>query len=187
MKSFQKSTLILSFLFALTACGGGGGDTGTATTGKYSGTYSYCDGDHTRYKVVFTDTGNENYKSLTSEITYQNANCTGTVLATYSETVPSTLTFQESSIATVNVPNLGSSLKIDKYKINIPKFTATLSGPGVVNGNCVKYPNGQFCYTLDSDAEQLDVGFYSSSNGVYPLVLENGVYTNTDGDVLIKE
>ena len=181
MKSILKTTLALSFVAVLAACGGGGSSSTGA--GKYAGAHSYCDGDHTRFRLVLTETANGNYSLLDSEVTYQNANCTGNVLATYSASVPSILTFVETSVAPIRVPGLASSLSIDKYKMNAPRATGTLTGPGVA-GNCVTYPGGRFCYELNSDALQLDLGLYPAPAGFYTLVLEDGVYV---GDLYAKE
>jgi hypothetical protein len=184
MKLFIKTTLVLSFAAVLTACGGGGdGGSSSTATGKYAGTHSYCDGDHTRYRLVLTETVNGNYSVLDSEVTYQNSNCTGNVLATYSATVPSIATFVETSVAPIRVPDLASSLSLDKYKLNVPQSTATLTGSGVT-GNCVNYPGGRFCYDLSSDAYQVDLGLYLTSAGFYGLILEDGVYA---GDLYVKE
>lgn len=189
MNTFLKIALALSIVPLMAACGGGGGsDNGQSESqqDKYAGTHSYCDGDHTRYRVTLTGTGNNNYSTTSTQITYQNANCTGNVIATYSEPVASTLAFQRNAIATVRVPGLASSLSIDQYKVNIPSMTATLSGSGVV-GRCVNYPAGRFCYDLNISAEQVDLGFYKTSAGFYALSLENGTYTNEEGSLFVKE
>lgn len=185
MINFFKTTLSLSFVGLLAACGGG---TQQESQDKYAGTHSYCDGDHTRYRLTLTGTGNNNYKVTHSEITYQNSNCTGSVLATYSEPDASNLTFIETAIATVRAPGLASSLSIDKYKLNIPQTTATLTGPAVV-GNCFNYPgrNGRICYDLNVDAEQVDLGAYKTSAGFYLLLLEDGTYLDEEGAVFVKE
>jgi hypothetical protein len=190
MINFSKTTLALSLVFLIAACGGGGGsnqsESQQGSQDKYAGTHSYCDGDHTRYRVTLTGTGNNNYKATSSEITYQNSNCTGTVLATYSGPDAGNLTFIETAIATVRAQGLASSLSIDKYKLNIPQTTATLTGPAVV-GNCFNYPAGRICYDLSIAAEQVDLGLYKTNAGFYVLNLENGTYLNEEGSVYVKE
>lgn len=136
--------------------------------------------------MTLTGTGNNNYKATSSEITYQNSNCTGTVLATYSEPDAGTFTFNETTIAPVRVPGQASNLSIDKYKLNIPQSRATLTGPAVV-GNCFNYPAGRICYDLNIDAEQVDLGFYKTNAGFYVMNLENGIYLNEEGSVFVKE
>lgn len=207
MNSTLKTALALSLVAVLTACGGGdvtsGSDTGGAggnggtggantpptTANKYEGTHSYCDDDHTRYRVTLTSTGNNNYRAKFSDITYQNSNCTGSVLATYSEPLESTLTFIETATANVSAQGLASSLSIDKYKFNVPQQIATLTGPNVV-GDCVNYPgpDGKFCYEqLNIAAEQVDWGLYKTSAGFYLLNLVNGTYDNEERSVYVKE
>jgi hypothetical protein len=190
MNNFSKTTLALSLVCLIAACGGGGdssqSESQQASQNKYAGAHSYCDGDHTRYRVTLTGTGNNNYKATASEITYQNSNCTGSVLATYSEPDAGNLTFIETATATVSAIGLASSLSIDKYKLNIPQTTATLTGPAVV-GNCFNYPTGQICYDLNIAAEQVNLGLYKTIAGFYLLLLENGTYLNEEGSVYVKE
>lgn len=166
----------------LAACGGGGGggDAGSnATTAKYVGTYSYCDGDHTKYTATLTDAGNGNLNAVPLEITYQNSNCTGGVLATYSESAPTTMTFTGNSIVSVRAPGFPSSTSLDKFRAAIPSMQATLTGPGVT-GNCVNYPGGRFCYDLNVVSETVDIGFQQSGNGYHAFILENGIYEYND-------
>ena len=190
MKSFLRATSTLLFISVMAGCGGGGGESSegsnATTKDKYSGTHSYCDGDHTRYKVTFNATGKGNYSISETEATYQNSNCTGNILATYSESAPSTLSFIATGLTPVNAPGLASSLIVDKYKLNIPQKTATLTGSGV-NGSCVNYPQGRFCYDLTITAEQIDIGFYSTAAGFYPLLLENGTYQSDSENLYVKE
>ncbi len=190
MNLFFKLALVIPFVSLIAACGGGGSSSESESQqeskGIYDGTHSYCDGDHTRYRLALTGTGNNNYSASVSEITYQNSNCTGSILATYSEPVASDLTFVQTATATVRAPGLASSLNIDKYKLNIPQTTATLTGPNV-DGNCVNYPTGQFCYELNVAAEQVDLGVYKTSGGFYLLFLENGTYVNDEGSLFVKE
>jgi hypothetical protein len=193
MINFSKTTLALSFVGLLAACGGGNqSESQQESQDKYAGTHSYCDGDHTRYRVTLTGTGNNNYKATSSEITYQNSNCTGTVLATYSEPLESTLTFIETATAPVSAPGLAPNLSIDKYKLNIPQQTATLIGPNVTrrsnNSSCFPVPpDRNFCYGLALESEEVDLGAYKTSAGFYLLLLENGTYLNEEGSVFVKE
>ncbi len=193
MKSTLKTKFAISLVALLTACGGGGGggggggDPATATVGKYAGTHSYCDRDHTRFRLTLTGTEGENYNLTRTMISYQNANCTGDVLGTYSVSSPSTLTFVETAIATVSVPNLASSLSIDKYKLKTGPTTGTLVGPGV-DGPCVNITsNQQICFEMTMDAQELDLGFYLTTGGFYLMELENGIYGTEQESLLVKE
>lgn len=187
MVNFCKTTLTLSFVCLIAACGGGNqSESQQASQDKYAGTHSYCDGDHTRHRLTLTGTGNNNYRATSSEITYQNSDCTGSVLATYSEPDAGNMTFIETATTTVRAQGLASSLSIDKYKLNIPQTTPTLTGPAVV-GNCFNYPVGRICYDLNIAAEQVDLGLYKTSAGFYVLLLENGTYLNEEGYVFVKE
>jgi hypothetical protein len=188
MINFSKTTLALSLVGLIAACGGGGSksESQQGNQDKYAGTHSYCDGNHIRSRVTLTGTGNNNYKATSSEITYQNSNCTGSVLATYSVPDAGNLTFIETAIGTVRAQGLASSLSIDKYKLNIPQTTATLTGPNVVI-NCVYYPAGHICHYLDLAAVQVDLGLYKTSAGFYLLLLENGTYNDEEGYVHVKE
>lgn len=187
MKSIFKHTLLASAICILTACGGGGGGGGSVpTVNKYTGTHSYCDGDHTRYRNIISDLGNGNLSVSPLEITYQNSNCTGAILATYSESIPSTMTFIDNSNATVRLPGLPSSLNIDKFKATVPNTKASLIGTGVV-GNCVNYPGGRFCYDLEVLSKNVDVGFYMINSGFYGMILENGVYVGYANEFYTRE
>lgn len=187
MVNFCKTTLTLSFVCLIAACGGGNqSESQQASQDKYAGTHSYCDGDHTRTRLTLTGTGNNNYRATSSEITYQNSDCTGSVIATYSEPDSGNLTFIETAIATVRAQGLASSLSIDKYRLSLPQQTATLTGSNLV-GNCFNYPAGRICYDLNIPTVQVDVGLYKTNAGFYVLNLENGTYLNEEGSVYVKE
>lgn len=178
MNSPLKTTFAMALVALLTACGGGGGggDPATATVGKYAGTHSYCDRDHTRFRLTLTGTEGENYNLTRTVISYQNADCTGDILGTYSVSFPSTLTFVETAIATVRGPRLASSLSIDKYKIKTPQTTGMLVGPGV-DGPCVNIARNQkICFEMEANPQELDLGFYLTTGGFYAMELENGTY-----------
>lgn len=190
MINFFKTTLALPLVFLIAACGGG---TQQESQDKYAGTYSYCDNDHTRYRATLTGTGKNNYSMSYSEIIYQNADCTGSVLATYSEPDASTWTFIETATAPVSAPGLASSLSIDKYKLNIPQQTARLTGTNLtLRGDgltCFPVTTNRvpFCYRLDVEEESVDIGVYLGSTGYSLLILENGTYENKEGSVFVKE
>lgn len=183
---FFRTSLLLWLAGILTACGGGGDGSNTTDAFKYAGTHSYCDNDHTRYRVALTATGNGNYNAVDTDIIYQNSNCTGNVLATYSGPITNTLTFVETAIATVQTTGLAPSLSIDKYRVNTPNTPGSLTGPSV-DGSCVNLVGRRICYSLDGGAQQLDVGLYQTNAGFYIMNLENGVYVDRDAGLFLKE
>lgn len=175
----KRSLFVLSLSAVLAACGGGGGgdDQSSAPSGplaKYIGSYSYCDQDHTKYSVSLTDAGNEKLNALFSEVTYQNSNCSGTILGDYKWNSPGTVSLISTGISTVSVQGLPSSLSIDKVSMTV-NTQATLTGLGV-SGNCVTYPNGEICYDLTVQGQSSDAALYISGNTLYELYLDNGVY-----------
>ena len=182
-KHLLKTLTLAGIASALVACGGGGGSDETnaptqdsSPLSKYFGTYSVCDRDHTEATVTFKDEGNEQFSFITTEVTYQNANCTGTVLGTYKWSAPGIATYESTGIATVRGGGLPSSLQIDKFRSSAPAMQNTLTGPGVV-GNCVKYSTGRsVCYELNQPAKTLLGGLYKSGTQIYEMVLENGAY-----------
>lgn len=182
-----RTLLALSLTVALAACGGGDDSTPSnnspsTTLGaleKYTGMYSYCDGDHTRYNLAVTDAGDGQLNAAPSEITYQNANCTGSILATYTEPSPSKITYLSTGVVTVNGDGLPSSLSVDKVTLSFPTMQASLTGPGV-SGSCVNYPGGDYCMNLSITAQTFNGALYLSGSSLYTLELENGTYYHYD-------
>jgi hypothetical protein len=183
MKKIIKILFATASITLTIGCGGGGGgisDTSESlSNSKYVGSYYYCDGDHISFSVTLTDAGNGNLNATPLEVTYQNSNCTGNILATYSESRPTAMIYTGNSIVSVNAPGFPSSTSLDKFRASIPSMQAILVGPGVV-GNCVNYPGGRFCYNLSVVAENLDIGFQQSDNGFHAFLLENGIYQYND-------
>lgn len=198
MKNAFKHVLAASAVVLVTACGGGGDDGGVGgsvdvvgggggqgasepvtSASKYVGTYVSCDGDHTKYINTISDLGNGRLRFIPVEITYQNSNCTGRILATYSESQPTTASFLGSSTVAVSGPGFPSRVSMDRFSAEIPNMRASLAGPGV-DGNCVNYPGGRFCYELNVVSERVEVGFQVSGNGFNAFLFEDGVYEYND-------
>ena len=182
MKKLFNLTLAASAAALVTACGGGGGsgsgDNSTPVVvnsmSKYIGEYSYCDQDHTRTSIALTDAGGQSLNIAYSEVTYQNANCSGTILANYNWNNPGRVTYISTDVATVSAPGLPSSLSVDKVGLSV-NTQATLSGPGA-SGNCVTYPRGNFCYDLIVQGQTNEGAFYLTGNTFYELLRSNGIY-----------
>lgn len=185
MRAILKYSLSVTAVAMLMACGGGGDSDGGSTnnteelqTGalaKYIGSYSYCDQDNTRYSLVLNSTGNNTLNIEPTEVTYQNSDCSGNVLGTYSWTTPATATLASTSVATVSGGGLPGSLTIDKIQVAVNNARIRLVGPAVT-GNCVKFSNGNICYNQLQTNTTIQGGFYLSNGKLYELELENGTY-----------
>lgn len=183
-QKFKYATAVVA-MAVLTACGGGsdGADDSSSAPApqpvgalaKYIGNYSYCDQDHTKYSVSITDAGDGALNTAPTEVSYQNSDCTGSVLATYSWTAPARVTLSSTSVATVSGGGLPSSLTIDKIQATASNINIRLVGPGV-SGNCVSIPSGRFCYDSGPFDATTQAGFYLSGGKLYEMVLNNGVY-----------
>lgn len=181
MQNLLKHALSATAVAMLVACGGGGdGDDITPSNPiaiKYVGTYNHCDGDHTKYTMTLTDGGNGKLNAIPTEVTYQNSNCTGSILATatYSESKPTIMTFTGDAIVTTSAPGFPSSTNLDTFSAATPSSQINLTGPGV-RGNCVYYPPGRFCYDLNVASEIVNIGFQKTDNGFHAFTLDNGIY-----------
>lgn len=184
MKKTINYALSITALAALVACGGGGGGDAEnkAPVGaleKYAGSYAYCDQDHTKYSIVLTSAGNDTLEAVPTEVTYQNSNCSGSILGTYSWTAPEKITLSSTSVGTVSGGGLPASLLIEKVQRTLSNINITLTGPNV-SGNCITYPGGSFCYEKGPFNETKQGGLYLSDGKLHELLLENGVY-NVNG------
>ena len=183
MKLVVRYCVAAASVALLVGCGGGGGDEAPAgqpggpahPLQKYVGTYSQCDQDHTRYSLVFTEIGNGTFGVMPTEVTYQNADCSGTVLGSYGWTAPARVTHLAAGTVTVSGGVLPPSLTIDTIRIAALNVVPTLSGPAVTN-NCIAYPTGQLCYQMTPLNQTTDGGFYLDGPVLYGLQRENGSY-----------
>lgn len=172
---------VAALILLLSACsgGGGGGDAPAATKllAKYAGTYYVCDG-HSMEAVTATAVGADSLNLSYEEKIYQNANCAGGVVGTYSLPSPITFTYVSNTTATFPpVTVLPFSDTVDNGTITSPAMTAQLSGTGV-SGSCVTYTGGNFCYNnLTNNALSETGAIYLKDNYLVTLSLKNGVLT----------
>ena len=177
-----KFTFVAASVALLTACGGGGdavdsavGSTVDNPLAKYVGTYYACDGN-TKEILTAAASGSNSLKVNVVETTYQNDNCSGAVVGTYSLPEPYTIAYQDKT--TANFPAvtiLPSADSVDRGALSIPAMTAQLTGSGV-SGSCVTYANGNICYdSLSLGAVSTTGALYLKDGYLVTLVLENGV------------
>jgi hypothetical protein len=140
---------------ALSACGGGGGDPATlpAPLAAYIGTWATSCAFHAIDTATITRApGTSDAISIMSRTDYySNADCTGTILGTFTQgasatavyagTVDAPVVFTEGAAAVV--------VQVDKVTTSFPPRTWTVTGPGVVytavDGYaqwCIAYANG---------------------------------------------
>ena len=112
---------------------------------------------------------------LPTEVTYQNDNCTGNVLGTYTWSAPAKLTLTSTGVATVRGGGLPASLTVDKVQLTATNVRIVVSG-AAATGNCINYPNGQVCYEQLPSNATTPGAFYLSGGKLYEMLLENGVY-----------
>lgn len=185
MQNTLKYALSATVVAMLVACGGGGDDNGTANSqpvdpaspiAKYTGSYSYCDQDHSKYTIVFSQAGSNVLRADFSDVTYQNTNCTGPVLGTYILN-GTLLNYLSTGVGTVSSGGiLPASLTFDKFQARFSNLTPILTGPAVIN-NCVRISSAkQFCFDVLTLNQTLQAGFLLDGSILYELPLENGVY-----------
>ncbi|KQP23523.1 hypothetical protein ASF43_06660 [Pseudorhodoferax sp. Leaf267] len=177
-------------LAMLAACGGGGGDddefepigppAGPAgMLDKYVGSYSACDLNHTRFNLVVTSEVNRLHGFKRENVTYENADCTGSVLGTHAWSAPAQLEYLSASDVLVRSTELPGNLRVDKARILMSNVRFKVEGPAVAN-DCITYPKGTICYdtkTINGDGE---IALYLSGSTLYVmaqniLVSEHGV------------
>jgi hypothetical protein len=185
-----KTSLVLTSLALLVACGGGSSDGAVENTAlnplkKYAGTYYVCNENEKR-TIQLTPTGvNQLNVTLSSEV-FSAFNCSGNVLGTYRLNDPLVLTYSGTAIATLPpytvLPFAGT---VDRVTRNTSSVAATLTGSGV-SGSCVNYTyadngrttTGQQCYELIVPASLTTGALYINSNQQYMVQFEliNGTY-----------
>ena len=160
-------------------CGGGGDSSGGASADnplrKYEGTYYHCD-DHDKVSVTVVAAGSNSVTLSYTEQIYQNANCTGSIVGTY--TLPQAITASFQSQTTANLPPvtvLPSAGTVDKITVSAPNMTAQLTGTGV-KGSCVYFSSGNTCFdSLDLPAQTTTGALHLSGNYLVVFTLSNGV------------
>lgn len=176
---FKLALAIVSVSF-LAACGGGG-SSGSSTAvnplQKYEGTYYVCDSSgHTKKTVTVTSTGSNSVTASQVQQIYQNINCSGPVVGTYSES--GSITASYTSQTTANFPRvtiMPASDTVDSVNFSAPAMTMQLVGSGV-SGSCVAYTGGRTCYdTFSAPAQVVNGAFYLRGNYFVTLSLQNGV------------
>ncbi len=174
-----KLSLIACVATVLTACGGGGGNSGagsdTNPLKKYEGTYYVCDG-HSKETVTVTASGSNSMSMTLVADLYQNTNCAGVVVGTYKLAQPLIATHQNQTSA--NLPPVtifASSDSVDRVSLSYAGGTAQLTGSGVI-GNCVNYSGGNTCYDNLTQPVQTATGAaYLNGNYFVSFSLTNGV------------
>jgi hypothetical protein len=185
-----KLVAILTITATLVACGGGG-DGGTPTAPpisgssnndvstnnpfkKYEGNYYACDGNSKKTVTVSTKGSNQADLAYIEEI-YQNQNCTGPIVGTYSLPQSITATYQNQTTAIFpRVTILPDSGAVDGINLSTRGMTAQLTGSGV-NGKCVNYANGNTCFdSLSVPASSTTAAIYLSGNYLVTFSSENG-------------
>lgn len=178
MKNTIKLILATVSVALLAACGGGGGgggDTANNPLAKYAGTYYICNG-HSKETVNVAASGSNSINLTFVEEIYQNINCSGSVVGTYTLPQPVTATYQNQT--TANFPPvtiLPNADTVDRVNLSSPGMTAQLTGSGV-SGSCVNFPSGNHCFNnLVLPAVSTTGAAYLSGNYFITFSLENGV------------
>jgi hypothetical protein len=116
---------------------------------------------------------------------YQNANCQGPVIGTY-KPQPVVATYQNQATAKLPpVTVFATSDLVDRISMSSAGGTDQLTGSGV-NGNCVNYPGGRYCFEdLTRPAETWTGAGYLKGDYFVMFYLENGVLEY--GDVSSKD
>jgi len=184
---------------ALSGCGGGG-DSGTRATAPapttqlaaYVGTWSTACSNHRTDSIAVgrpagaTDSVTVAYRTDY----YLNADCTGPILATVTQSADATATFAGSVDASI-VPTPGAApitVRVDKVTASVPSYTLNVTGTGVVksvvNGTtqwCVNFGNGGASCIEDKGtyAAQTNVagGIAISGNTLYDLDANGSSWT----------
>ena len=157
----------------LSGCGGGGGDGGAAppaaTTSPldaYAGTWASACTDHAVSTLVIARSAGTTDAITVGNKTdyYANADCTGAIVGTVTQSADATATYTGSVDASIT-PAPGAaplSVKVDKLTANLPQHTLSVTGSGVTHTTgqwCIAYANGTSTCIKDE-------GTYPAQNGV---------------------
>ena len=200
----------VTFLALLLAgCGGGGGCGATAAFGnaasslcskpdeinplkKYEGTFYLCE-TNKRATIQLTPTGSQSMNlSATIEV-FNQTNCSGNIVGTYSLDKPILLTYTGKS--TNSLPEytiFPSEDMMDLISINRPAMTATLTAGngGSVNGNCITYTysdgttssSNTSCIATSNEPIISNGALYSTNNHQYLAT-----FISSDGSLSLDE
>ena len=185
---FRQISAGIPWLLAVLLVGcGGGGDSGSSSSqnplSAYSGTYvSGCVDGRDITTLVFRVNSAGVLEMSLKEETYSQLNCGGSIVSTYSLSIPATFTSQGSAV--VSVAGIGSTvqnLSIDRALVSVPAQTATFTGPGV-QGRCVVYAGGSSCYdSLTISNTTVDGGLFLSGRLLYILEKIGNAYSVQEG------
>jgi hypothetical protein len=159
----------------LSGCGGGGGGGGStaappaATTSPldaYAGTWASACADHAVATLVIArPAGTADAITVGNKTDYYaNADCTGAIVGTVTQSADATATYTGTVDATI-APTPGAaaiSVKVDKLTASLPAHTLSVTGSGVTHTTgqwCIAYANGTSTCIRDE-------GTYPAQNGV---------------------
>ncbi len=173
MRIFKSIISCLS-LVTLVACGGGGSGIANNPLQKYEGTYYVCDG-RAKETVTVTASGSTSVSLSYVEDTYQNNNCSGSIIGTYK--LPQAITATFDSPVTASFPKvtiLPTTATVDKVALSVPAMTAQLTGSGV-SGRCITYTGGSSCY------DTLVVPLFNGAGALYITGNYLVIFSNNNG------
>lgn len=186
------SLITLSLVVAVQGCGGGAGGPVDQRSGidvrPFVGKYGFCENNELTTRLVTFVSEAEVAIKFTSDF-YQNADCTGAVVASETPYEINT-SFQRDmgSISVVNLQNTGN-LFLRVYEVALlPKqrYSINLSGSGVYvdaqGRTCIRFSaTSNRCYGADSYPDIIEVqrvvGYISFDNNIfYGIKIKNGAY-----------
>lgn len=192
--------LSAAIALTLTACGGGGGTSASGATpvaatpltqlASYIGNWTSACYDHAMDSAAISRTpGTNDSISIAFKTDYYvNANCTGNILGTYSESAGPTAVYAATVDASVVLAQgaAASSIKVDKINATKPAGAALVTGTGVVrtvtNGQvqwCIDFGGGRTTCINDQGAYAASSqtgGLYLQGNTLYELVVNGSAY-----------
>ena len=114
---------------------------------KYVGTYAFCEG-HERDQLTIAQSASGELMIQQNSYYYQNANCSGPIVGTYTMPAVVSFTLLSSGLASVTgYPSKYSlaTFMVDRVSISSPGFTRSFTGTNVVNIDervCVLFSDG---------------------------------------------
>jgi hypothetical protein len=199
-KIMRAGTLaaVTAFSYAVTGCGGDGGGTVSAPVpltlqlAAYIGTWAGdCSNHAMDTTIISRPSGSTDTVNIATKTEYFSAvNCTGTVLATETNSADISATYAttvDSSV--VLAPSTAAvAVKVDKVTASWAQHTATVAGPGivrtVVNGQaqwCIDFGGGSSTCVHDMGVIPAQTGasggLYSRSNEMFVLSPSGSTFT----------
>lgn len=170
---------------ALAGCGGGGGASAAPEITRlapYIGSWSEGCDNHDLATVVIARTSADTINFTATHQFYSNANCTGTVVGTETNTAKVTMAYTGAADTSIDYGqgSRAEAAKIDVVTARRSQGVATVTGPGVVrtvkNGQeqgCMSFADGdEICLMHDGVIPAdgpLSFGLYASGNNMYIL------------------